>query len=229
MRGAWMLLFVACGPAAEPPPAEPPPEESSGAEEPPRAAAWLAELPQDHVLSYDVVLGAAEPRPVHMLVQQRIERGESVAVQLAPIGTPLGETPVYLQWWIGTPDGLLSLEEHAAFTEPGFVPIDAEGRLVTEAASSEAWHVDPDWLRADRLASGSEAAVGWTLLERVPSIDAPIHASRCVRLERTEGSARTVLLVCADTGVVELTRSEGERTLEAWRLTSIGPRPVELQ
>jgi hypothetical protein len=224
-----MLLATSCTVGLPPAEEEPSPaQETAGAEE--TAAQhdhWLAAISSNAVLTYEVrAAGASEPGIVRMLVQQRIERGGSIAVHLAPIGTPLGETPVYPQWLIGTADGLSSLEEHAAFTEPGFVPIDAEGRLVTEAANSEAWRVDPDWLRADRLASG-EAAVGWTLVERVPTIEQPIHASRCVRLERSEGSARSLLLVCADVGIVERGRS-GDAS-ETWRLIEIGAREAAVE
>ncbi len=190
---------------------------------------WLAAVPADGMLTYRVVGADGQEHSVRMLVQQRVERGPSVAVRLAPIGTPLEDTPVYPQWLVGSSDGLRALEEHAAFTTPGFVPIDAEGRLRTEAASAEAWRVDTAWLRADRLASGQEAAVGWTLLERVGVIDDPVHAERCVRLEREEGSLSTTMLVCADVGLVELRRSEEGRDRENWRLIAVGPRPTELQ
>ncbi len=228
MRRVWLIPFaLACSTPAVPEQAEAPPVETSGAEATPSGDAWLTGLAADAMLTSEVQCSSAEARVVRMLVQQRIERGASIAVHLAPIGTPLGETPVYPQWLVGTPDGLTALEEHAAFTEPGFVPIDDSGRLVTEAASSEAWRVDPDWLRADRLSSG-EAAAGWTLLERVAAIDTPLHATRCARLERAEGSSRATLLVCADVGVVELERSEGTAR-ESWRLTAIGARPEELE
>lgn len=185
-------------------PAPDEPEEDEAPTPPAGSRTWLAALPEGGVLSYEVsVADEQAPMVVQMVVQQRVARGQSVAVRLAPVGTPTPDTPVYAQWLVGSPDGLRALEEHAAFTTAGFVPIDQEGRLVTEAASSEVWRVESEWLRADRLASGREAAVGWTLLERVGAVDAPLHANRCVRLEREEGSLTTTLLICADHGLVE--------------------------
>ncbi len=190
---------------------------------------WLAAMAADTMLSYRVEMRGEAAEDVHMLVQQRVERGGSVAVRLAPIGTPLEGTPVYPQWLVGAVDGLRGLEEYAAFTTPGFVPIDAEGRLLTEAASAEAWRVEPSWLRPGVLSSGGEAAVGWTLLERVATIDEPLHAERCVRLERAEGEVRTRQLVCSDVGVVELSRTQDDTVVEEWRLVSVGARPSEPQ
>lgn len=192
------------------------------------SASWLAALSADGMLTYRVRVNGGEERNVRMLVQQRVERGTSIAVRLAPIGTPLEDTPVYPQWLVGSSDGLRGLEEHAAFTAPGFVPIDGEGRLLTEAASSEDWRVEPAWLRSGMLASGAEAAAGWSFVERLDAVDDPLHAERCVRLEREEGSLRTRQIVCADHGMIELSRSEGEREIEHWRLVAVGPRPSEL-
>lgn len=205
-------------------------ETTSPTDEAPAApsAPWLAALTPAAMLTYRVTASDGTS-DVRMQVQERVERGGSVAVRLAAIGTPLADAPVYAQWLIGSADALQALEEHAAFTEPGFVPIDGSGRVLTEAASHESWRVEARWLRADRLASGREASAGWTLLERVPSVEAPLHAERCARLEQREGAVRLVQLVCADTGVVELVRMDGEAVRERWELVSIGVRPEELE
>lgn len=228
------LLASGCGATTAPPAppavaAEVTPSGDTPSEAPSETSSdgWLASLSAEHVLTYRVSTDAGE-HDVRMVVQQRIERGGSVAVRLAPIGTPLEETPVYPQWLIGSSDGLCALEEHAALTEPGFVPIDEAGRLLTEAASNEAWLVESRWMRAG-LASGGEAAAGWALLERVPRIEQPIEAERCVRLEQREGSTRTTQLVCAGFGVVELERSEDDAVRERWQLVAIGPRAQELE
>ncbi|HBQ15236.1 MAG TPA: hypothetical protein DEF51_30305 [Myxococcales bacterium] len=248
--------LVGCGASTEQTPASAPPLVSDGAEvdeeedEPPgpapAARTWLAALPEAGVLSYtvqspvtpsdDEAVASPEGMPegmpegtevaVQMVVQQRVVRGQSVAIRLAPVGTPTPDTPVYPQWLIGSPDGLRALEEHAAFTTPGFVPIDHEGRVVTEAASSEVWRVESEWLRADRLASGREAAVGWTLLERVGAVDAPLHADRCVRLQREDGSLVTTMLICADHGMVERRVARDGVETQRWSLTAVSePRP----
>jgi hypothetical protein len=201
-----------------------PPEADEGSSSP-----WLAGLPDGAVLTYNVTSDDGEPRRVRMEVQQRLERGSSIAVRLAPIGTPLSETPVYPRWLIGSPDGLHAIEEYAAFTAPGFVPIDAQGQLVTEAASNQQWRVESEWLRPDRLASGREAAVGWTLVERVGHVSEPLSAERCVRLERQEGESATTLVICAGLGLVEEIQRRDDEVEQRWQLVSVGEMSSELE
>lgn len=249
LLAAWAAALSGCGARAEPGPSRTPRAVISEGAEPdeeaepvgpsPSSRTWLAALQEDGVLSYTVESPAEPPEDqppepdsttrmtVQMVVQQRVARGQSVAIRLAPVGTPTPDTPVYAQWLIGSPDGLRAIEEHAAFTAPGFVPIDHEGRVVTEAASSEVWRVESEWLRADRLASGREAAVGWTLLERVGAIDAPLHADRCVRLQREDGSLVTTMLICADHGMVERSVARDGVETQRWSLVAVGEAPRE--
>lgn len=191
---------------------------------------WLGELTEQGMLTYEVTpAGAEAPVEVRMLVQQRVIRGESVAVRLVPIGTPLGEEPIFPQWLIGTPDGMSGLDETASFTTPGFVPIDESGRMRTEAASGQLWRVEARWIRAGEAASGTEAAVGWTLAERVGAIREPVRADDCVRLERSDEGATSVILACAGVGVVERRDAAGDGVESLWRLTAVGERPQEPQ
>lgn len=180
------------------------------------------------MLTYRVQHEAAEPTEVRMLVQQRVLRGGSVAVRLVPIGTPLGEEPVYPQWLVGTPESMSALDEAASFTTPGFVPIDDTGRLRTEAASNEAWRVEARWLRVGVTSPGEEAAVGWSLQERIGTIREPLVADGCVRLERGDGSIRSIIVACAGVGIVERIERAGDEQRSRWQLIEIGERPTEL-
>lgn len=205
------------------------PAPAAAAPEDAEAPAWLGRLEEQGMLTYEVQLpGAAAPVEVRLLVQQRVARGASVAVRLVPIGTPLGEEPVYPQWLVATPEAICGLEEAASLTTPGFVPIDDAGGMRTEATAAELWRVEARWLRVGADTGGAEAAVGWTLAERVGSIEQPVAADDCVRLERSDETARSALLACGDVGLVER-RDESEERTTTWRLVAIGERPSELE
>ncbi|MBX3274429.1 MAG: hypothetical protein KF729_29460 [Sandaracinaceae bacterium] len=229
------LLVFGCG-GGDPAPApatagdEASRAEATSAAEPTSATTpALRRLDEQVMLTYEVRLDdAPAPIEVRMVVQQRILRGRAVAVRLVPIGTPLGEEPVYPQWLVATPEALSGLEETASLTTPGFVPIDERGALRTEAASAQLWRLEARWLRAGEASGGTEAAVGWTLVERVGAITEPVAASDCVRLERGDDTASSTLLVCADVGVVERQDAAESRAV-AWRLTAVGVRPQELE
>ena len=232
---ATSLLLFGCGgaePARAPASAGDEASAADGASAAPATSATaqaLRLLEEQVMLTYEVRFDdAPAPVEVRMVVQQRILAGRAVAVRLLPIGTPLGEEPVYPQWLVATPEALSGLEETASLTTPGFVPIDERGALRTEAMAAQLWRLEARWLRAGEASGGTEAAVGWTLVERVGAITAPVTASDCVRLERGDDTATSTLLVCADVGVVER-QDVAESRAVAWRLTGVGARPQELE
>lgn len=236
-----MLFSLAAGCGGEPADegGQDPPDDTSGAEtqsgDGPAPAAlatanpFLGQLREDRMLTYQVTIADHEaPFEVRMLVQQRIERGQSIAVRLVPIGTPLAERPVFPQWVIGTPESMGALDEAAQFTTPGFVPIDARGALHTEAVDNLSWRVETRWLRAGSPPAG-EAALGWTLAERIGTIREPVRVEDCVRLERGDDVSTQTLVACAGVGIVQRVASlEGEER-ERWELTAIGERPTQLE
>jgi len=190
---------------------------------------FLGQLREDRMLTYRVTRADQEaPAEVRLLVQQRIESAQSIAVRLVPIGTPLEEVPVFPQWVIGTPDSMGALDEAAQFTTPGFVPIDDQGQLRTEAVDNLSWRVEARWLRAGTPPAG-EAALGWSLAERVGTIREPLRAEDCVRLERSDDVARMTLVVCAGIGIIRRVSSVEDEERERWELTAIGERPTQLE
>ena len=74
------------------------------------------------------------------------------------------------------------------------------------------------------MVGGGEAALGWTLADRVDAIEAPVAAEDCVRLERTLNTITSSLLACAALGVIERVEREGDAVRERWRLVRVGPR-----
>jgi len=240
--GLLYLLAIGCGAEPVEEGGSDPPSDSAddtagdeATEEPEEAAAlasanpFLGQLREDGMLTYEVTLSdREEPLEVRLLVQQRIESGHGIAVRLVPIGTPLEEHPVFPQWVIGTPDSMGALDEAAQFTTPGFVPIDDQGELRTEAVDNLSWRVEARWLRAGTPPAG-EAALGWTLTARVGTIREPVRAEDCVRLERSDDVATQTLIACAPIGIVQRVASvEGEER-ERWQLTAIGERPTQLE
>lgn len=227
-----VALALGCGGAragseparASSPPADPADEHTSA---PPEASAWLRDVPRGGTLTYDV---SSDERGtsvrVQMQVQEVVERGGGIAIRLAPIGTPLGDEPVYPRWIVGQPDVLVGLEATAGLTtEAGYAPIDQGGRIVTEATENISWRLPREWLTPGRVVAGEEASAGWHLSERVGDVTTPVPARGCARLERHEAGGAATLLVCESLGVIESTRSGAHGRIEQrWRLVTIaGP------
>lgn len=209
--------------------AEAPPEGDDGTA-PAAGTRWLGRLDEQEILTYEVSLPDVEgPYEVRMQVQQRVVRGQSIAIRLVPIGTPLGGEPVFPQWLVATPAALSGLEESAALTTPGFVPLDDAGALRTEAASAQLWRVEERWTAVGAGSGGTEAAVGWTFVERVEGVSVPLSDGDCVRLSREDPASTSTLVVCRDVGVVERREVAGEGRVVDWRLVAIGERVAELE
>jgi hypothetical protein len=210
-------------------------EGSSGAETAEASSPWLGDVPDRGVLTYDVSLESArEPHTVRMQVQETVRRERSIAVRLAPIGTPLDDEPVYPRWMVGEASALVGLEETAALTtEAGYAPIDSSGHIRTEASDSVAWRVPSEWLTPGHAVGSEEVSAGWRLAERVGDVVVgegaqQVSAHRCVRLERDEGGDHATLLVCANVGLIESVRTAANGTVEErWRLVSVAGPPPE--
>lgn len=230
---ALIALTIGCGGrAVEETRADPPRAEEStggeGAADAPAASIWLDTVPEGGTLTYEVVTDAGPARRVQMEVQEVVRRGASIAILLAPIGTPLDEEPVFARWLVGEGDVLAGLEQTASLTEPGYAPLDDGGQMRTEAADNIAWRVPREWLTPGRAVGGEEASAGWQFAERVGDLAPPSTGRSCARLERTEAGTRAMLVVCANVGVVESSRTAADGAIEErWTLVAIeGPRAV---
>ncbi len=232
MRRAWVVglalaALLGCGGGArEGERAETTTTGSEDAPRPPAPAAWLSDVTEGARLAYDVTRQGGVSR-VQLDVQHVSRVGSSIAIRLAPVGTPLGEDPVYPRWLVGEVDALAALDETAGLTiEPGWSPLDATGHLHTEAAANVEWRVPERWLARGRALPGEEVSAGWTLAQHLGDVAEPIAARGCVRLERTEGTERLGLTVCASVGVLESSRTADDGTvIERWALASVGPIP----
>jgi len=230
----FVLVLLACGGAEEPEPAPEttPVATTSGAERPPppEARDRLDGLHDGDTLTYVVQLPSEDDREVMLVVDQVVRYRAAAAVKLRNVGTPLGESPVYVGWVVSNDEGLHGLEAHVSLSEPGFVPIDESGALVTEARASVAWRVPPEWLDPTSRAFESDPVAGWRLEGVTSSIVGAIRGERCATLQREDGSLRTSLQVCDNLGVVALQQHGGSDAVEQrWRLVDVGQRPAELQ
>jgi hypothetical protein len=203
-----------------------PPIEAS--EDPPNAPRLLGDLRQGESLAYLVQLSGGD-RQVRIRVEEVVVReGGAVAVKLAPVGVPLGESPVYVGWLIANQNGIFALEPHVGLSGAGFAPSDRHGRLVTEATGSIAWQVPAAWYGTGARAFASTDAAGWRLADAQPEVIGAVRGERCVAIERDEGDASISMRVCENVGVHALER-HGEDGLERWRLLDLGDAPDELQ
>ena len=119
----------------------------------------------------------------------------------------------------------------ASLTQPGFEPIDAAGAIVTEARDAIAWRVELGWAEgsaASMLGAGAGEG-GWRVEGHQQTVEGPVRGARCVRMRRQEGEASTRMLVCANLGLVELSRTGGDESdTQSWRLVDVGDRPEEM-
>ena len=205
--------------------------ESSGAETAaePRSNAPLADLHEGDQLTYLVRLGNAHEEEAHVRIASVVDRGGSRAVKLTPVGVPAEAGQLFIAWMVADGDGLVGLEPHVSLGEPGFVPIDASGALVTEAESNIAWRVPTRWLELETRAFQSDPVEGWRLANAMPRVDGPVRMEHCVDLERREGDASRHLKVCRNVGIIGLSVApEALEERESWELVDLGQAPEEL-
>jgi hypothetical protein len=212
---------------SEPTSAESAPPGSSDAGR--ESSAPLAALHAGDTLTY-LVQGADGDHRAFYYVHEVVSRGESVAVRLRPVGAPVGDSLVIFGGWlVAGREGILALEPHVTLGQPGFVPIDAEGRLVTEARGMVAWRVPPRWQDADARAFETDPVDGWRLAGSVPSVPGPVAGESCVRLERREGESTLTFVVCRNVGIFAMERrGEGDASDGSWRLVDLGASSGEL-
>jgi hypothetical protein len=190
----------------------------------------LADLHVEDHLTYLVRRGDGDEEEAHLRVARIVERGGSRAVKLNPVGVPPEAGHPFIAWIVANEDGLVGLEPHVALGEPGFVPIDEQGALVTEAESNVAWRVPAEWLALETRAFQTDPIEDWNLVNASARIEGPVRLEHCVDLERREGDqASRHLEICRNVGIVgiSVTPSQLEES-ETWRLVDLGPAPGEL-
>ncbi|MBO6939339.1 MAG: hypothetical protein JJ863_30495 [Deltaproteobacteria bacterium] len=189
----------------------------------------LADLHVDDHLTYLVRLGNAHEEEAHVRIASVVDRGGSRAVKLTPVGVPGEAGQLFIAWMVADGDGLVGLEPHVSLGEPGFVPIDASGALVTEAESNIAWRVPKRWLELETRAFQNDPVEGWRLADAMPRIEGPVRMEHCVDLERREGDASRHLRVCRNVGIIGLSVTpEALEEHESWELVDLGQAPEEL-
>ena len=158
-----------------------------------------------------------------------VDRGGSRAVKLTPVGVPGEASQLYIAWMVADGDGLVGLEPHVSLGEPGFVPIDADGALVTEAESNVAWRVPNRWLELETRAFQSDPVEGCRLADAMPRVAGPVRMEHCVDLERRGGDVSRHLKVCRNVGIIGISmRPEALEEHETWELVDLGQAPEEL-
>ncbi|MCU0677227.1 MAG: hypothetical protein MUE69_31120 [Myxococcota bacterium] len=239
----WMVCLLgalACG-AQQPSTTEPSTTEdtsggdtadASGAEGSSNDDASLpfASLHAGDTLTY-LVQGADGDHRAFYYVHEVVRRGPSVAVRLRPVGAPVGDSLVIFGGWlVAGVEGMLALEPHVTLGQPGFVPIDEAGRLVTEARGMVAWRVPPRWQAADARAFETDPVDGWRLAGSEPSVPGPVAGESCVRLERREAASTLTFVVCRNVGIFAMERrGEGDASDGSWRLVDLGASSGELE
>lgn len=205
---------------------------ATNAEETEGDAATLpfASLHAGDTLTY-LVHGADGDHRAFYFVHEVVRRGPSVAVRLRPVGAPVGDSLVIFGGWlVAGVEGILALEPHVTLGQPGFVPIDEAGRLVTEARGMVAWRVPPRWQAADARAFETDSVDGWRLADSEPSMPGPVAGESCVRLERREDASTLTFVVCRNVGIFAMERrGEGDASDGSWRLVDLGASSGELE
>jgi hypothetical protein len=190
----------------------------------------FASLHAGDTLTY-LVQGADGDHRAFYYVHEVVRRGRSVAVRLRPVGAPVGDSLVIFGGWlVAGVEGMLALEPHVTLGQPGFVPIDEAGRLVTEARGMVAWRVPPRWQAADARAFETDPVDGWRLAGSEPSVPGPVAGESCVRLERREAASTLTFVVCRNVGIFAMERrGEGDASDGSWRLVDLGASSGELE
>lgn len=246
LRMRWWMVCLLGALACGAPETSTTADESSGAEQPePTTTATNADEPDadadaeslpfaslhaGDTLTY-LVQGANGDHRAFYFVHEVVRRGQSVAVRLRPVGAPVGDSLVIFGGWlVAGVEGILALEPHVTLGQPGFVPIDEAGRLVTEARGMVAWRVPPRWQSADARAFETDAVDGWRLAGSESRVPGPVAGESCVRLERREAASTLTFVVCRNVGIFAMERrGEGDASDGSWRLVDLGASSGELE
>lgn len=181
--------------------------------------AWLAGIEQGDVLSYRVDTPDSHPHTVQLRVERLHRQGKSTAALLIPIGDS-DSNSVRAHWIAGDAEGLYELQAHEALLEPGFTPLDSNGRVIDSGRSGALWRVPQSW---DEVVQHEQtpALGGWAVEELDLTLDGPVRGDRCARISKQEAATRVRMTVCANLGMVDLQRGDDHAIGETWELIEI--------
>lgn len=181
--------------------------------------AWLAGLAEGDVLSYQVETPDSHPHTVQLRVQRLLRQGKSAAALLVPVGDSIDER-VKAHWIAGDADGLYELQAHEALLDPGFTPLDGNGRVIDSGRTAALWRVPQSW---DEVVHHEDTAAlgGWAVEELDLTLDGPVRGDRCARIRKEADGLTIRMTVCANLGMVDLQRGGDQEIGESWELVQI--------
>jgi hypothetical protein len=178
---------------------------------------WLASLRAGDTLVFSVVVGEAQPVAVQYRLTRLEHRGVSVAALFVPEPAPDYPGALEPYWLAGDAQALWRLDHHPSLLEPGFVPLDASGRVLLDPRQGAALWLSGPW--SDTRVDQHGPDEGWVVEELSMTLEGPVRGDRCARLARAEVGQAVV--VCGDVGVVQLERGESGPAAERWTLVEI--------
>lgn len=181
--------------------------------------AWLAGLQQGDVLSYRIETPNSHTHMVQLRVARMIRQGQSAAALLVPVGEEV-HAEVKAHWLAGDAEGLYELAAHESLLDPGFTPIAADGRVVDSGRSQALWRVPQSW---DEVVQHEQqtSLSGWSVEELDLTLEGPVRGDRCARIKKEVDGSRVRMTVCANLGMVDLTRGDEQELGETWELVEI--------
>jgi hypothetical protein len=151
-----------------------------------------------------------------------VRQGKSAAALLVPAAdsSETSDSTLTPHWLAGDADGLYELQAHEALLDPGFTPLDADGRVIDSGRTGALWRVPQSW---DEVVHHEQtnAVGGWAVEELDLTLDGPVRGDRCARISKQTDNGRVRMTVCANIGMVDLQRGDDTEIGEAWELTEI--------
>jgi len=196
---------------------------TSGSEVSAPPARWLNGIRQGDLLTYRLRRPEQMDLNVRMRVQRLVRRGESgVAAEIVPDGEQPTDAQLSARWLAGDETGLYQMNAGGQLADPGFVPLDASGRVIAEARAARIWRIPPEWHAAMEHTQGA-LDDGWSVDDLEMTIDGPVRGDRCATIQKREDDGATRVLICANLGAVQVVRlRHDEIEEERWTLVEVG-------
>lgn len=184
--------------------------------------AWLAGLEPGDVLTYRIEAPDSAPRTLRVRVDRMRREGKSAAALLVPISDTgeANDSSFKPHWIAGDAEGLYELRAHESLLDPGFTPLDGNGRVIDSGREGALFRVPQSW---DEVIHHEETSVvgGWAVEELDLSLDGPVRGDRCARISKQLEGTLVRMTVCANVGMVDLQRGGEQELGERWELVEI--------